>query len=84
MAYDFHETATATIDADRCNGCGCCAAVCSTRTLVMDSGRPSVGRLTAKYGIPKENKICLGLLMGHPVADFRQGIRRQWASVRNV
>jgi nitroreductase len=39
-------------------------------------------RLKQKYGIPKENKIGLGLLFGYPATDFRHGIRRQLCSVR--
>jgi Pyruvate/2-oxoacid:ferredoxin oxidoreductase delta subunit/nitroreductase len=34
-----------------------------------------------KYGIPRENKTSLALVIGYPCEQFRRGIRRQMASV---
>jgi nitroreductase/NAD-dependent dihydropyrimidine dehydrogenase PreA subunit len=36
----------------------------------------------AKYGIPPENKIGLGLAIGHPKVKFLRGVRRKLAAVR--
>jgi len=38
--------------------------------------------LKAQYGIPLENKIGLGLILGHPDVTFRRGVKRRLASVR--
>ena len=38
-------------------------------------------RFKRNHGIAKENKIGLGLLLGHPASEFRRGIRRAFASV---
>lgn len=35
----------------------------------------------AKYGIPRENKIAMGLAIGHPKVEFLRGIRRRLATV---
>lgn len=38
----------------------------------------------AKHGIPAENKIGLGLVIGHPKVKFHRGVRRRLAAVRFV
>lgn len=35
-----------------------------------------------RYGIPREHRIGLGLVLGYPAVEFRGGIRRRLASVR--
>jgi ferredoxin len=47
-------------------------------TLVLDHN----AAFKARYGIPKRNKIGLGLVIGHPDRRFDRGIRRQFADVR--
>jgi len=37
--------------------------------------------LMAKYGIPKENKVDLLVVMGHPAVEFQRGVRRRLKSV---
>ncbi len=36
----------------------------------------------AKYGIPADNKVGLGLALGYAAVKFHSGVRRQFASVR--
>lgn len=38
----------------------------------------------AKYGIPQQSKIGLGLIIGHPKPKFQRGVRRKLGSVRFV
>ena len=40
--------------------------------------------LRAKYGIPRENKLGVGLVLGRPVAKFERSLRRKFASVKFV
>jgi ferredoxin len=47
-------------------------------TLVLDHN----AAFKARYGIPKRNKIGLGLVIGYPDRRFERGIRRQFADVR--
>ncbi len=37
--------------------------------------------LKAKLGIPEQNKVSVGLALGHPAVEFRRGVRRRLASV---
>ena len=53
-------------------------------TCMIGMVAPFLGRnkkLMAKYGIPKNNKPIIVLLMGYPVTSFKHGVRRRFASV---
>jgi nitroreductase/NAD-dependent dihydropyrimidine dehydrogenase PreA subunit len=41
-------------------------------------------RLRAKYGIPAESKVGVGLVLGYPAVEFRRGIRRRLAAAKWV
>ena len=47
-------------------------------TVALDHARP----FKQKHGIPKENKIVLGLVAGHPAVHFHRALHRRLASVR--
>jgi ferredoxin/nitroreductase len=38
-------------------------------------------KLKKKYGIPKENKVSLGIMMGYPAVRYQRALRRELASV---
>jgi ferredoxin len=38
-------------------------------------------KLKKKYGIPKENKVSLGIMMGYPGVRYQRALRRELASV---
>ncbi|MBU0684681.1 MAG: nitroreductase family protein [Candidatus Thermoplasmatota archaeon] len=53
-------------------------------TCMIGMVAPFLGRnkkLMAKYGIPKDNKPIIVLLMGYPGTSFKHGVRRRFASV---
>lgn len=72
---DPHIAATYAMLAAQSLGLGSCML---GTTVALDFAGP----LRTKYGIPKGNKIGLGLVIGYPTAQFTQGIRRQFASVK--
>lgn len=72
---DPHIAATYAMLAAQSLGLGSCML---GTTVALDFA----GELRTKYGIPKGNKIGLGLAIGHPTAQFTQSIRRQFASVK--
>jgi ferredoxin len=74
-AADEHIAATYAMLAAQSFGLGTCM-------LGTPAGLNQDRRFKAKYGIPPENKIGLGLVAGYPVAQYQRGIRRQWAGVR--
>jgi ferredoxin len=41
-------------------------------------------RIKSKYGIPRENKVGVALVVGHPAVSFSAAIRRRLASTRWV
>jgi ferredoxin len=38
-------------------------------------------KLKAKYGIPKENTVSLGMMVGYPAVKYQRALRRDFASV---
>lgn len=74
-AADPHIAATYAMLAAQSLGLGSCL-LGTTVVLDFDSA------FKARHGIPKRNKIGLGLVIGHPARHFDRGIRRQFADVR--
>jgi len=72
-----HVAATYAMLAAESLGLGSCL-LGTTVALEHDSG------FKAKHGIPKQDKITLGLTIGHPKTRFRRTIHRQLASVHFV
>jgi nitroreductase/Pyruvate/2-oxoacid:ferredoxin oxidoreductase delta subunit len=72
---DVHIAATYAMLAAQSLGLGSCM-IGSTVGLNHDP------RLKAKLGIPRENEVGLGLILGHPAVAFHRGIRRPLASVK--
>lgn len=74
---DDHIAATYAMLAAQSLGLGSCLL---GTTVALDHDRV----FKAKCGIPQQNKISLGLVIGHPRTHFRRSIRRQLASVHFV
>jgi ferredoxin len=72
---DCHIAATYAMIAAQSLGLGSCM-------LGTTAGLAHAKAFKAKYGIPKANKIGLGLVLGYPEATFQRGIRRNLASVK--
>jgi len=71
---DSYIAATYAMIAGQSLGLGSCM-LGTTAALAHDPA------LKAKYGIPRENKVGLGLLLGYPAVHFQRGVRRRLASV---
>ena len=71
---DCHIAATYAMIAAQSLGLGSCML---GTTAALAHAKP----FKTKYGIPKGNKIGLGLVLGYPASTFQRGIRRKFASV---
>ena len=71
---DCHIAATYAMIAAQSLGLGSCML---GTTAALAHAKP----FKTKYGIPKGNKIGLGLVLGYPASTFQRGIRRKLASV---
>jgi ferredoxin len=76
-AADIHITATYAMLAAQSLGLGTCM-------LGTPVAFNQVPKLKAKYGIPVENKVGLGLILGHPAVSYQRSLRRTLASVKYV
>lgn len=72
---DCHIAATYAMLAAESLGLGSCML---GTTVGLNRAKP----FKQKYGIPSGDKIGLGLVVGHPAAQFRRGLRRRLASVQ--
>jgi len=72
---DAHIAATYAMLAAQSLGLGSCMI---GTMVALNFDKP----LKVKCGIPAENKVGLGLIVGHPVVAFHRGLRRQLGSVK--
>lgn len=64
---------------------GTAAEALELGTCIIGSIPPSINnnpQLKEKYGIAKEEKVAVGMILGHPKETFNKGIKRNFKDVR--